>query len=268
MSRAGIRFLLADVDGTLVTQDKVLTDRAIKAVRKLKEADIGFAVTSGRPPRGMSMLIEPLDLRTPIAAFNGGVVVDRTMTVLEQQCVPEDLVAPIADLMHSFDLSVWIYRGADWYVPDLVGAHVDREAWTVKFEPILMKGLDGLTDHVAKIVGVSDDHDAIERASVAAHDRFGTHVAAAASQPYYLDVTHPDANKGWVCKYLARTFGISVELIATIGDMPNDTLMFAQSGLSIAMGNATDEVKVKAIEVTSSNEDEGFAEAVDRMIIG
>ena len=57
-----IRLMLADVDGTLVTQDKVLTDRAIEAVRKLGEAGILFAVTSGRPPRGMAMLVDPLEL--------------------------------------------------------------------------------------------------------------------------------------------------------------------------------------------------------------
>ena len=69
---SNIRLLLADVDGTLVTPDKVLTDRAIKAVQGLGEAGIRFAITSDRPPRGMSMLIEPLDLTTRIAAFNGG----------------------------------------------------------------------------------------------------------------------------------------------------------------------------------------------------
>ena len=57
-----IRLFLADVDGTLVTQDKVLTDRAIAAVAKLRQAGILFAITSGRLPRGMSMLIEPLQL--------------------------------------------------------------------------------------------------------------------------------------------------------------------------------------------------------------
>jgi Cof subfamily protein (haloacid dehalogenase superfamily) len=268
MSPTSIRLMLADVDGTLVTQDKVLTDRAVEAVRKLKTADILFAITSGRPPRGMSMLIDPLDLRTPIAAFNGGVVVDRAMTVLEQQRVPSELVKPISDLMHTFDLSVWIYRGADWYVPDLKGPHVDREAWTVKFEPILMKSLDGLTDDVAKIVGVSDDHDAVAKASAAAHAQFGQHVTAAASQPYYLDVTHPDANKGWVSRYLARTFDISVQQIATIGDMPNDMTMFAESGLSIAMGNASAEVQKAANKVTATNEDEGFAKAVEQFILG
>ncbi len=94
MAPPSIRMLLADVDGTLVTEDKVLTAQAIDAVDQLRQAGILFAITSGRPPRGMGMLIAPLDLQTPIAAFNGGLIVDREMTVLEQRVLPEDLVVP------------------------------------------------------------------------------------------------------------------------------------------------------------------------------
>ena len=262
-----IRMLLADVDGTLVTQDKILTEQAVDVVGQLRQADILFAVTSGRPPRGMQMLIEPLDLQTPISAFNGGLIVDREMAVIEERVLPEELVVPITDLMKSFGLVSWIYRGADWYVPDLKGPHVDREAWTVKFEPKVMHSLDGLTDRVAKIVGVSDDSDAIKSASAAMQQKFWTHVTAAASQPYYLDVTHPDANKGSVVKYLAQRYKLSSGEIATIGDMPNDVLMFAHSGLSIAMGNADPQVQRAARCVTETNENEGFAMAVRRFIL-
>ena len=213
------------------------------------------------------MLVEPLELQTPIAAFNGGLLVDRDMSVIEQRVVPEDLVSPIAALMASFDLSVWLYRGADWYVPDPKGPHVDREAWTVKFQPKVMTSIEGLTDNVAKIVGVSDDHDAVSKASAAAHERFGNHVTAAASQPYYLDVTHPDANKGAVAKYLARKYRLSTDEIATIGDMPNDVLMFRGSGLGIAMGNASPEVQAQADKVTASYDDEGFAKAIEEFIL-
>ena len=213
------------------------------------------------------MLVEPLGLDTPIAAFNGGLLVDHDMNVLEEHVLPEDLVGPIVELIGSSGLDVWIYRGADWYVPDLAGAHVDREAWTVKFRPKVMAGLDGLTDGVVKIVGVSDDHDAIVQATTAIGDRFGDHVAAAASQPYYLDVTHPDANKGVVAKNLAARYGLLPEQIATIGDMPNDVLMFAHSGLSIAMGNADPQVRRAARRCTDTNEDEGFAKAVDRFVL-
>jgi Cof subfamily protein (haloacid dehalogenase superfamily) len=262
-----IKLLLADVDGTLVTPDKVLTDRAVDAVRRLGEAGILFAITSGRPPRGMSMLIEPLNLTTPIAAFNGGILVNPDMSVIEQRVIPEDLVVPVAELNKSFGLDTWVYRGADWYVPDPKGAHVARETATVRFEPEVMTSLDGLTSGVAKLVGVSDDLDAVAKASAAAHDKFGDHVAAARSQPYYLDVTHPDANKGAVAQYLSRLYQIPTDSIATIGDMPNDVLMFAHSGLSIAMGNASLEVQRSARRVTTSNADEGFATAVERFIL-
>jgi Cof subfamily protein (haloacid dehalogenase superfamily) len=262
-----IRLMLADVDGTLVTPDKVLTDRAVDAVRRLGEAGILFAVTSGRPPLGMSMLVEPLKLTTPIAAFNGGAMVNPDMSVIEQRVVPEDLVRPVAELNKSFGLDTWVYRGTDWYIPDPKGAHVAKETSTVRFEPKVMTSLDGLTSDVAKLVGVSDDFDAVARASDAAHDKFGDHVAASRSQPYYLDVTHPDANKGAVARYLSAKFSIPPEAIATIGDGANDVLMFAHSGLSIAMGNASPEVQHAARRITASNADEGFAKAVERFIL-
>jgi Cof subfamily protein (haloacid dehalogenase superfamily) len=262
-----IRLLLADVDGTLVTQDKTLTDLTVEAVRRLRNTGMLFAVTSGRPPRGMSMLIEPLQLSTPLAAFNGGLVVDPEMHVLEQKVVPADLVAPTIALLASFGLDAWVYRGAEWYVRDLDGPHVAREAWTVKFGPTLVAGYDELTDGVVKIVGVSDDLDAVAAVSTAAHDRFGDHVSAARSQPYYVDVTHPDANKGGVVKYLAAKYELTTDQIATIGDMPNDVLMFAHSGLSIAMGNASPDVQRAARRITTTNEDEGFAGAVERFVL-
>lgn len=258
---------MADVDGTLVTQDKILTEGAIEAVRLLHDNGLRFAITSGRPPRGMKMLVDPLELKTPIAAFNGGLLVDREMNVIEQRTIPEDLVGPVIDLMGSFDLDVWIYRGADWFVTDPKGPHVDREAWTVKFDPTVVESYKDLTDNVAKIVGISDDHDAVQTASEAAHTQFGQHVTAAASQPYYLDVTHPDANKGFVARYLAKEYDLDESEIATMGDMPNDILMFQHSGLRIAMGNADPEAKAAADEVTDSNEEEGFAKAVERFVL-
>jgi Cof subfamily protein (haloacid dehalogenase superfamily) len=216
----------------------------------------------------MAMLVEPLDLQTPIAAFNGGLLVNRDMKVIEQRVLPEDLVVPVADMMSSFTLDVWLYSGADWYVPKADGPHVARESWTVKFDPQVMSdGVQGLTGSVAKLVGVSDDHDAVDKATEAVHNRFGDHVSAATSQPYYLDVTHPQANKGAVARYLAAKYKLEPDEIATIGDMPNDVLMFAHSGLSIAMGQSSPEVKRAARRVTTSNQDEGFATAVERFIL-
>ena len=265
--REPVRLLLADVDGTLVTKDKVLTERSIEAVRELRDAEILFALTSGRPPRGMQMLIEPLSLSTPISAFNGGLVTEPDMTVLEQKVIPDELVPAIIAMLESAGLDVWIYRGAEWLVRDLQAPHIARESFTVQFDPTLVESFDGHTEDVAKLVGVSDDHDLVASVASAAHDQFGDHVSAARSQPYYLDVTHPGANKGGVVKFLSARYDIPEEQIATIGDMPNDVLMFARSGLSIAMGQSDREVQRAARRVTGSNEEDGFANAVERFIL-
>ena len=265
--REPVRLLLADVDGTLVTKDKVLTERSIEAVRELRDAEILFALTSGRPPRGMQMLIEPLSLSTPISAFNGGLVTEPDMTVLEQKVIPDELVPAIIAMLESAGLDVWIYRGAEWLVRDLKAPHIARESFTVQFDPTLVESFDGHTEDVAKLVGVSDDHDLVASVASAAHDQFGDHVSAARSQPYYLDVTHPGANKGGVVKFLSARYDVPEEQIATIGDMPNDVLMFARSGLSIAMGQSDREVQRAARRVTGSNEEDGFANAVERFIL-
>jgi Cof subfamily protein (haloacid dehalogenase superfamily) len=262
-----IRLLLADVDGTLVTPDKELTGRTIEAIQRLKADGILFAVTSGRPPRGMSMLVEPLELTTPISAFNGGVIVDSHMTVLEQKTIPDEVVGPAIELLGHHGLDVWVYCGADWFVRDPKAPHVDREAWTVRFEPTVVTSFDEVSSGVAKLVGVSDDHDKVAAATEDARRQFGSHASAAQSQAYYLDITHPDANKGGVVTYLSARLAIAPSQFATIGDMPNDVLMFAHSGLSIAMGNASTEVQRAARRVTTANDDEGFATAVDRYIL-
>jgi Cof subfamily protein (haloacid dehalogenase superfamily) len=262
-----LRLFLADVDGTLVTPDKVLTPQAAAAVARLKEAGVAFAVTSGRPPRGMAMLIEPLALETPIAGFNGGVVVDPQFAVLDQRTLPPEMVGPVTAQLRRGGLDVWLYRGADWYLTDPDGPHVDKEARTVQFAPTVVGDFDDLTEGVAKLVGVSDDHDQVAALAAAVHDAYGDRVSAARSQPYYVDVTHPEANKGAVLVWLARRLGVPLEETATIGDMPNDVLMFAHSGLSIAMGNADREVQRAARGVTAGNDAEGFAQAVERFVL-
>jgi Cof subfamily protein (haloacid dehalogenase superfamily) len=262
-----ISLLLADVDGTLVTRDKVLTDRAQRSVRRLREAGIGFAVTSGRPPKGMAMLIEPLRIETPIAGFNGGQFARPDLTIIEERTLSRDVAARAIDLIFGHGLDVWVYAGNDWLVRDAKGPHVDREAWTVKFPPKVVKDFDSVPDKVVKIVGVSDDLRLVQRCEADAQASIGERATAARSQPYYLDVTHHDANKGFVADYLSRSLGIAQAEIATIGDQPNDVLMFRRSGFSIAMGNASDEVKRQASAVTESYDDEGFAHAVERFIL-
>lgn len=263
-----ISLVLADVDGTLVTEEKVLTTRAQSAVGALRNAGIRFAITSGRPPRGMAMLFDALELDTPIAGFNGGLFVKRDLTILEQRTVPADVAQQAIKLIREHDLDVWVYSGNDWLITRSGAPHVARETWTVKFEPKVVASFGGVLHQVAKIVGVSDDHERVRRCEADAQVAFGRRATAKRSQPYYLDITNKDANKGAVVEYLSRHLDVPAEQIATIGDQPNDVLMFKRSGFSIAMGNASDEVKAEAAAATESYNDEGFAKAMERFILG
>ena len=263
-----ISLVLADVDGTLVTEQKVLTKRAQAAVHSLRGAGIRFAVTSGRPAKGMAMLVDPLRLDMPIAGFNGGLVIKPDLSIIEQKTVPADVAAQAIELIRNHGLDVWVYRGNDWLVGNPKGPHVEHEAWTVKFEPKVVKDVAAELDLVSKVVGVSDDLAAVQRCEADARKAFGGRATANRSQPYYLDVTNKDANKGAVVEYLSRHLGVPTAEIATIGDQPTDVPMFKRSGFSIAMGNASDQVKAQASVATDSYNDEGFAKAMERFILG
>jgi len=263
-----IALLLADVDGTLVDQNKVLTDRAVNAVRQLRARGIRFAVTSGRPPKGMAMLVEPLALDGVIAGFNGGVFTRPDLSVIESKQLPRDVAETALRVILEHKLDAWLYTTEEWLLRDGQAPHREKEEHTVRFPPRVVPEFGDAIGNAVKIVGVGDDLDLVARCEKAVQTALGDKASAARSQPYYLDVTHKEANKGFVVDYLSNTLGIPRDRIATIGDMPNDVTMFKRSGLSIAMGQSSDEVKAAATQVTDGMNDEGFAKAVERFILG
>ena len=192
-----IRLLLADVDGTLVTRDKVLTEATKAAAAELHDAGLALAITSGRPPRGMSMLIEPLNLQGPIAGFNGGVFVNPDLSVIESHTIDVATARQTLQLMLDHHLDAWIYTADDWFIRDKNAPHVARETSTVRFEAkVVASFTDEHLTQAVKIVGVSDDLNLMADCEKVAQRILGRIASAARSQPYYLDVTHADLLRG------------------------------------------------------------------------
>jgi len=263
-----IRLVLTDVDGTLVTKEKLLTDRAKRAVQSLRDRGIVFAITSGRPPRGMAMLVEPLALDTPIAGFNGGMWTNPDFSLIEARTLPREVSEKTIALLGKAGLDAWVYSGEDWLIHNKDAPHAAREEWTVKFPPRVVKDFGAALDKAVKIVGVSDDLPRVEACEKQVQEALGDAASAARSQPYYLDVTHPQANKGFAVAWLAERLNVPLEQVATLGDQPNDVLMFKRSGISIAMGNASEAVRGAATHVSTSSEEEGFAVGIERFVLG
>jgi len=264
---AAILLLISDVDGTLLTPDKHLTPAAIDVVRRLGEGGIGFTIVSSRPPRGLAPIVEQLDVTLPFAAFNGGSLVAPSLTLVEAHRLPREAARAMLALLSARGIDAWAYADGDWRVRDPTAAWVPRERRALGYGPTRVDNFDDVIGRIDKLVGVSDDPALLASVEAEARQLLGATVTINRSQTYALDITHPKANKGEAVRSLCRRIGVDPRRTAVIGDMINDVAMFAEAGLSIAMGNATAEVKAQADATTDTNESDGFAKAVRRFVL-
>jgi len=265
MSR--IALVVSDVDGTLVTKEKVLTDAARDAVRRLSNAGIGFTIVSSRPTVGMRFLIEPLGITLPVGSFNGSSIVDPQLNPIEQHLIPAAAAQTSLDILDEFGVDIWLFTNELWLIRNGNGEYVPGEKRAIRSDPTVVGDFSPYLQAACKIVGASGDAAVLQRCEAAMQQALGARATAVRSQSYYLDITPPGRNKGTFLQAMAGRLSISTDAVATIGDMENDLAMFKTSGVSFAMGNASGEVKKMATHVTASNEDEGFAKAVD-VILG
>lgn len=258
-----IALVVSDVDGTLVTHDKRLTEAAKRAVQRLRAANIGFTIVSSRPTAGMRFLIGPLGITLPIGSFNGSSIVDPQLNPIEQHLIPVTAARRSLDLLEQFGIDVWLFTNDAWLTRNGDGEYVPNEKRAIRADPTIVGDFSPYVSRACKIVGADSDSALLRRCQAAIQQAVGAQATAVQSQSYYLDVTPPGHDKGTFVEAMARRLDIPTDAIATIGDMQNDLAMFKVSGLSIAMGNATDDVKRQATHVTASNDDEGFAAAID-----
>lgn len=261
-----IALVVSDVDGTLLTKDKALTGRAKAAVRQLHRNGIGFTITSSRPTIGMRFLAEPLEITLPIGPFNGSSIVDPQMNPIEQHLVPAAATQRSLDLFGEFGIDIWLFTNEQWLTRNGDGNYVAHEQHTIKADPTVIDDFTPYVTSACKVVGSSSDPDLLIRCEQAMQHALGAQANAVRSQSYYLDITPPGHGKGTFVQAMANRLGIPTAAVATIGDMQNDLPMFEVSGFSIAMGNATDEVKKQASRVTASNQEEGFAMAMEMIL--
>jgi Cof subfamily protein (haloacid dehalogenase superfamily) len=261
-----IALVVSDVDGTLLTKDKTLTDGARRAVQKLHEAGIDFTITSSRPIIGMRFLIDPLQITLPIGAFNGSCIVDPHLKPIEQHLIPVAAAQRALDVLNEFGADIWLFTSDLWLTRNADGEYVPHEKRAIRADPTIVADFSSYLASACKIVGASSDAAMLQRCETAMQQALGTQATAVRSQSYYLDITPPGCNKGTFVQAMSRRLGISTDAVATIGDMQNDLAMFRTSGLSFAMGNASDDVKKAATHVTASNEEEGFAKAIEMIL--
>jgi Cof subfamily protein (haloacid dehalogenase superfamily) len=263
-----ISLVISDVDGTLVTPDKQVTPASARAAHQLADKGIGFTVVSSRPPAGLRMLVEPLSLRLPMGAFSGGAIVGPDLAVIEEHYISESTARRAVAMLTEGGVDVWLYTPGGWLVRNPGDHYIPKEKRTIQSDPVVVPDFGPHLARVFKIVGSSLDFERLAACETAVCTTVGDRAFVIRSQAYYLDITAPGLDKGTFLEALSRRLAVPPGNIAVLGDMSNDLAMFRKAGMSIAMGNATAEVKALATHATAANTDDGFARAIEEFVLG
>lgn len=262
-----IRLVISDIDGTFVRSDKTLSDQVVAAARRVIGAGARMTLISARPPSGIGWIAKRVGLDCALGAFNGGTIFRTDGTVLAAYHMVPEVAKMTLDLIDVPCVTPWLFADAKWYAKTLEGQHVPREIKSAGVNPIIVGDFGALLARVDKIVAVSDDHERLAAIASIVADALGSRATVSRSQPYYLDITAPRANKGDGVIALAETFTVPLDQVAVLGDQNNDLPMFAVAGLSVAMGQAPINVRLAADHVAQSNDDDGVADAINHIIL-
>ena len=262
-----IKLVVSDVDGTMVTREKVLTPATIEAARRLREAGIHLALVSSRPPRGMAFLTMELGLTGPMGGFNGATILAPDGALIEERLVSEQAVRQSIALFERRGVDAWLFADNEWLIKDFGADYIPRERRTVRFDPVVVADFEPYVARCGKVVGASTRHDDLAACEVELQALLGDSARASRSQLYYLDVTNPSADKGTAVRSFAAWYGVELADVCVLGDQHNDVPMFRVAGRSVAMGNAPSEVAAQATLRTGTNEEDGWAAAIDRYVL-
>src|ERR1700761_3734251 len=169
-----IALVVSDVDGTLLTKDKVLTDAAKAAVRRRHEAGIGFTIPSSRPTLGMRFLIEPLEITLPIGAFNGSSIVDPQSKPVEQHLIPLSAVQRCLEVLNQFGVDIWLFTNDLWLTRNPDGEYNSHEKRAIRADPTIVDDFTPYLSGACKIVGSSPDFEKLARCEADVQLALGT----------------------------------------------------------------------------------------------
>lgn len=255
--------VFSDIDGTLLNsrhQISPLTERAIKAVIV---KGIPFIPVSARPPYAITPYVEQLDTQQAIICYSGALILDKNLTALYSVVLEAEDLQRLNRLLVDFNhLSVSHYAGLDWFCNDL------NNYWTVQESEIT--GLrakqtpDNLTE-VHKILVMGDAQEILRLEQLLKQHL--PHLSIHRSKNEYLEIMNKAATKAEAIRFMERHLNVSAEEIIAFGDNFNDLDMLQYAGLSVAMGNAPQEIKQAAKEITASNDEDGIALVLNRIFV-
>lgn len=261
------RLIAVDMDGTLLTDDKRITRRTEEAVRRTAAAGAYFCLCTGRPLGGVRRYLEQLELTTPTITYNGAVIID---PVSGQHIFERGLEPPAAAEIW------WLGLDADtticvWSHERLFVNRIDGRVETYKkisgAEPMIVADFDRLAgEGITKMLWY-DEIERINELQERLPSLLINPVNYATSNPRFLEFFDSRVSKAAAMKFLGRYLGIDRSEMIAIGDGYNDLPMLEYAGLGVAMGNAPDDIKARCGFVADTNERDGVAQVLEKLVL-
>lgn len=268
----GFRAIATDLDGTLLRSDKSVSDRTRQAVHAAEDAGLLVVIATGRPPRWIPPVVEELGERGLVVCANGASIYDpaRHELVARTELAPEEVESIIDDLEDAFpDAVLGLEQGFEFAVDESIESSGIEfiESW--KLDGLRVGPIRSFLDQpviklIVRLPSGAPDGTATAVQSVVGERALVTHSISES----FLELSHPSVHKASAVERLLERSGVAAADVAAFGDMPNDLELIRWAGLGVAVANADPVLIEAADEVTASNDDDGVAVVIERILTG
>ncbi|WCK56214.1 Cof-type HAD-IIB family hydrolase [Aneurinibacillus sp. Ricciae_BoGa-3] len=261
------KMIAIDLDDTLLNDDLMISPGTVKAIQEAVKQGVVVTIATGRMFPAARPFARQLGLNVPLITYQGALIKDmEEKHVMYERLVSPDISRRLIEIAREKNLHIQVYQDDILYTPsenDRIREYVTISKVPYTVEP----NLERLADRGFTKVLFFEDPDYLETLQGELTKEFGARAHVTKSKAYFLEIMHPEANKGLALLHLAKQLNISQSEIIGIGDSYNDLDLLNCAGLGIAMGNAVDEVKEKADYVSLTNNNEGVRHVIQKFIL-
>lgn len=253
--------VFSDFDGTLLNSQHKITPKTAQAIKAISQQGIPFIPVSARPPKAITPYTEQLQINQPIVCYSGALILDKDLNELYSVFIePQDLITLNDFLVDYQHLCINYYAGLNWFVNDenSLRAKRERDITGVDYQPYTSSNITQA--HKVLIMGDAAEIQALE---IKLKEKL-PHLSIHRSLSEYLEIMNHAATKSNAIRFMEKILHINAEEVIAFGDNFNDLDMLQYAGLSVAMGNAPEEIKSIAKEVTADNNHDGIALVLNR----
>lgn len=261
------KLIVADIDGTLLNSSGELTQRTIHAIKSAGEKGVLFSVSTGRSIQGIKKFNHILNLKCPVIAYNGAMLAElNTDKIIFEKSLENEAAIKIWEAGQTKNTTICVWSDHKLYT-NILNENIQKYKKLHGIEPIFINNIEEiLKNKITKILWY-DKNENISKWQDEFSKKSFFKTAACTSKPYFLEFFNNEVSKAFTLKKLAKLYNIKKEEIIAIGDGCNDLSMIEYSGLGVAMGNAYEKVKRRSDYITSSNDNDGVAEVIEKFIL-